>query len=254
MGGRLSALLVAGSPEPSSPALVRALAARSDLVVGVDRGADACRAAGVACDLFVGDADTISPEALAWVRRACPEGATFDTEKYATDLALAFLALRERLGIARAGTAELRASGELAAPGAPGEGDAAAAPAPGDAPALAPVGVTCASGGRPDHLLGVFGTLAENADLSPVLAEDGFRCHVLSPAGSPSWRIGAEHAGATFSALAIAPGTCVSERGMTWELDRRALPVLSDLGVSNVIGPEGAVVTCHSGVVAAFLR
>lgn len=240
-----AALLVGGSPEPSSPALVRELAARSAIVVGVDRGADSCLAAGVPCDLFVGDADTVSAEALSWVRRTCPARRTFDAEKYATDLVLAFLALREALGLAPEGSAGLRASG-------------AAGPAPLAAPPSAaarrPVAVTCASGGMPDHMLGVFGTLAENADLAPVLVEDGFECRVLSPAGAGEWRIGADRAGGTFSLVALAPGTCVSERGTEWELDRRALPPLSDLGVSNVVGAGGATVTCHAGVAAAFLR
>lgn len=242
---RFSALLVGGSPEPSSPELVRRLANESEIVVGVDRGADVCLAAGVACDLFVGDADTISPEALQWVKKTCPDENLFDTEKYATDLALAFLSLRERYGLSATGTAQLRASGDKVF----GEQDALLSSSFEGYTA-----VTCASGGRPDHLLGVFGTLAENADLSPVLIEDGFECHIMSPVGASEWDIPSAYAGSTFSLLAIAPETCVSERGMEWELNRRSVPVLSDLGVSNVIGPQGARCICHSGVAAAFLR
>ena len=116
------------------------------------------------------------------------------------------------------------------------------------------VAVSCASGGKPDHLLGVFGTLAENADLSPVLIEDNFECHILSPGGTKDWEIASTYAGSTFSLFALAPDTYVSEQGMEWDLERRYIPVLSDLGVSNVIGPDGARCTCHSGVAAAFLR
>lgn len=242
---RFRALLVGGSPEPSSLELVRELAHDSEMVVGVDRGANVCLAAGIVCDLFVGDADTISPEALAWVKKTCPDEELFDTEKYATDLALAFLSLRERYGLSASGVTQLRAAGNKVF----GERDAVS-----NVTLAGQVAVSCASGGKPDHLLGVFGTLAENADLSPVLIEDNFECHILSPSGTKDWEIASTYAGSTFSLFALAPDTYVSEQGMEWDLERRYIPVLSDLGVSNVIGPDGARCTCHSGVAAAFLR
>lgn len=242
---RFAALLVGGSPEPSSSKLVRHLAQDSEIVVGVDRGADVCFAAGIPCDLFVGDADTISPEALAWVKKTCPDEKFFNTEKYATDLALAFLALRERFGLSKTGIAQQRASGNKVF----GEQDSLSSTAFDRT-----IAVSCASGGRPDHLLGVFGTLAENADLSPVLVEDSFECHILSPAGTDTWEISSTCAGSTFSLFALAPDTYVSEQGMEWDLDWRYMPVLSDLGVSNVIGTQGATCICHRGVAAAFLR
>jgi thiamine pyrophosphokinase len=115
--------------------------------------------------------------------------------------------------------------------------------------------VTCASGGRPDHALAVMGRLARAADASPRLVEDGFECRVLAPQGTSSWAVGAGEGslGATFSAIPLAEGTVVSEAGMRWELDRRALPLLSDEGVSNVVECEDARVTCHEGVLAAFV-
>ena len=243
-------LLVAGSPEPSSPALVARLAAGADSVMAVDRGAEACRAAGVVPDSFCGDADTVAPETL---ERLCaragssPEdvrrlGAVpaddvrevpevvglagsgpvrlFPPAKYDTDLSLAFSCARQ---LARERAERLE------------------------------VTVTCASGGRMDHALAVFGVLAANADLAPVLVEDDSECRVLSPAGAPEWRLGPEARGHALSFVALADGTLVSERGMRWELDRFRVDALRDRGISNVVEAPDALVACHAGVLAAFL-
>ena len=112
--------------------------------------------------------------------------------------------------------------------------------------------VTCASGGRPDHALAVVGLLAQNADLSPRIVEDGYECRVLSPQGTASWRI-AGREGATFSLVALREGTVASEQGFRWELDHRRLALLADLGISNVVAADAAEVECHAGVAAAYL-
>ena len=243
-------LLVAGSPEPSSPELVAALAGDVDEVMAVDRGADACRAAGVVPDSFCGDADTVSPDTLAWLcgrageseadvrrldvtpaddARDVPEvhglataGGVrlFEPAKYDTDLSLAFSCCRQ---LAREADESLE------------------------------VTVTCASGGRMDHALAVFGVLAANADLAPALAEDAFECRVLSPRGRGSWALGPSAVGRRFSFVALADGTLVSERGMRWELDRFRVDALRDRGISNVVESAGATVTCRDGILAAFL-
>ncbi len=243
-------LLVAGSPEPSSPALVSALAAAADSVTAVDRGADACRAAGVVPDSFCGDADTVRPETLAWLCRREGEQASdvarldvtpaddvrdvpeihgiaaaggvrlFPPAKYDTDLSLAFSCCRQ-----------------LAAEA--GEG--------------LEVSVTCASAGRMDHALAVFGVLAANADLAPALVEDSFECRVLSPRGRDTWELGTDAEGRHFSFVALADGTLVSERGMRWELERFRVDALRDRGISNVVDAPDATVTCHAGILAAFL-
>ncbi len=244
-------LLVAGSPEPSSPALVSRLAAETDQVLAIDRGAEACRAAGVVPDAFCGDADTVSPETLAWVReRAAADvpvsegtlGVTpaddvrerplihglhgslgirlFPPAKYDTDLSLGFSCARQ-----------------IAAE----RGEAL------------DVTVTCASAGRMDHALAVFGVLASNADLAPVLVEDASECRILSPEGRASWTFGKEAVGAHFSFVALADGSVVSEAGMRWELDHFRVDALRDRGISNVIDRAGATIECHSGILAAFL-
>ena len=69
----LRALIVDGSPEASSPELVRALAAEADYVVAVDRGAESLLSAGVEPDVFAGDADSVAHEAA---RRSRPLSVT----------------------------------------------------------------------------------------------------------------------------------------------------------------------------------
>lgn len=221
-------LLVAGSPAPSSSALVSRLSAESDLVLAVDRGADACRSAGVVPGAFCGDADTVSEEGLAWVRDQARrhEGEDempirlFPPAKDDTDLSLGFSCARE-----------------LAA-----ERDEALE-----------VTVTCASAGRMDHALAVFGVLTKNADLAPRLVEDEFECRILAPVGATTWELGEGALGHHFSFVALADDTCVSEMGLRWELDHFRVDALRDRGISNVVDAADACVTCHEGVLAAFL-
>ena len=115
--------------------------------------------------------------------------------------------------------------------------------------------LTCASGGRPDHALAVVGQLASCAESGATarVVEDGYEMRVLASGGERSWRLGECAAGRTFSAIALAPGTRIDERGMRWELSDHPMELLGDLGVSNVIEGGDAEVTCRSGAVAAFL-
>lgn len=221
-------LLVAGSPAPSSSALVSRLAAQNDLVLAVDRGADACRAAGVVPGAFCGDADTVSEEGLAWVRDQAlrrEDGdeipiRLFPPAKDDTDLSLGFTCARE---LAAERGEELK------------------------------VTVTCASAGRMDHALAVFGVLAKNADLAPRLIEDEFECRILAPSGAETWALGEGALGSHFSFVALADDTCVSETGLRWELDHFHVDALRDRGISNVVDTADACVTCHKGILAAFL-
>ena len=220
--GTLEVLVIDGSPSPSSPELVGALAQEADYVIAADRGALACRAAGVVPDLLCGDADSIDEATLAWARGEVPVELRYPSEKYATDLALAVASARHEA--ARRGKA-------------------------------LHLTLTCASGGRPDHALAVLGRLVEARDSCPRLVEDGFECRVLAPEGASTWDVGAAAGavGATFSAIPLAAGTVVSEKGMHWELERRSLAALADEGVSNVVERPDACVCCHEGVLAAFL-
>ena len=221
--GTLQALIVDGSPEPSSPELVRELADQADYVIAADRGANVCRAAGVSPHMLCGDADSAEGEDLSWAQNAANAEVRFPSEKYATDLALAVACARH----------EAARRGQRLA-----------------------LTLTCCSGGRADHALGVLGRLMEASDASPRVVEDDFECRLLCPQGSPSWKMGAETeaVGATFSAIPLGPGTVLSERGMHWELDQRALAPFADEGISNVVESPKAEVICHRGLLAAFLN
>lgn len=86
MSPRYDALVVAGSPDVD-PAQVAELAAQAGAVVAVDRGADACAAAGVRPGLFVGDGDTVGEAGVSWVKGV--PAVRLDPEKDDTDLSVA---------------------------------------------------------------------------------------------------------------------------------------------------------------------
>ena len=206
-------LVVCGSPVLASPELLRQLAGECDHVVAVDRGLDALLGAGLGCDVYVGDADTVSDEGRALVDAA----ADFEVERHSpykdyTDLALALDTIRRRW------------------PGAE-------------------VVATCATGGRPDMALSVLGLLAAYEDAPVWIAEDKVVARILH--AGESWTIeGAE--GKTFSIIAIAPNTQVSEHGQEWELDHNPLGLLADTGISNIVRST-AEIEVHTGTTIAYL-
>ena len=219
-GAPLRALVVAGSPEPSSPSLVSALADGADYVVCADGGADVCHAAGVVPDVFCGDFDSASGPAVEWARSAARTCVGFPTEKYATDLALALECAQHEAS---------RRSAPLS------------------------VTLTCASGGRPDHALAVVGQLVGLGAAQARIVEDGYEMRVVSAGGERLWRLGPDAVGCTFSAVAVAPDTRIDERGMRWELCDKPMVLLGDLGISNVVTSADAEVECRSGAVVAFV-
>lgn len=207
-------LVVCGSPVVASAGLLRRLAGECDHVVAVDRGLDALLGAGgLGCDVYVGDADTVSDEGRALVDVATDfEVERHDPYKDYTDLALALESVRRRW------------------PGAE-------------------VVATCATGGRPDMALSVLGLLAGYEDAPVWIAEDETTARILH--GGESWTIeGAE--GKTFSIIAIAPNTEVSEHGLEWELDYSPLGLLADIGISNVVRST-ATIQVHTGTAIAYL-
>ena len=206
-------LVVCGSPVVASADLLRRLTGECDHVVAVDRGLDALLSAGLSCDVYVGDADTVSDEGRALVDAAeAFEVERHDPYKDYTDLALALDAVRRRW------------------PGAE-------------------VVATCATGGRPDMALSVLGLLAGYKGAPVWIAEDEITARILH--GGESWAIeGAE--GKTFSIIAIAPKTELSEHGLEWELDHAPLDLLADTGISNVVR-GAATIQVHTGTAIAFL-
>lgn len=179
----------------------------------MDRGLDALLGAGLSCDVYVGDADTVSDSGRALVDAA----EDFEVERHNpykdyTDLALALDSVRRRW------------------PGAE-------------------VVATCATGGRPDMALSVLGLLAGYADAPVWIAEDETTARILH--AGESWTIqGAE--GKTFSIIAIAPSTEISEHGLEWELDHTKLGLLADTGISNVVRGT-ATIEVHLGVAIGYL-
>ena len=206
-------LVVCGSPVLSSAELLRRLAGECDHVVAVDRGLDALLGAGLGCDVYVGDTDTVSDAGRALVDAATEfEVERHDPYKDYTDLALALDAVRRRWPAAE-------------------------------------VVATCATGGRPDMALSVLGLLAGYEDAPIWIADDKLGARILH--AGESWTIeGAE--GKTFSIIAIAPNTEISEHGLEWELDRSPLGLLADTGISNIVRST-AKIEVHTGTAIAYL-
>lgn len=206
-------LVACGSPVVASSDLLRRLAGECDHIVAVDRGLDALLSAGLSCDVYVGDADTVSDTGRALVDAA----KDFEVERHNpykdyTDLALALNAIRHRWP-----AAELYA--------------------------------TCATGGRPDMALSVLGLLSAYTAAPVWICEDETTARILH--AGESWTIqGAE--GKTFSIIAIAPNTEVSEHGLEWELDHAPLGLLTDTGISNVVRGT-AKIQVHTGIAIAYL-
>lgn len=206
-------LVVCGSPVLASHELLCHLAGECDHIVAVDRGLDALLGAGLCCDVYVGDADTVSDEGRALVDAAD----AFEVERHNpykdyTDLALALDSVRRRW------------------PGAE-------------------VVATCATGGRPDMALSVLGLLAGYDDAPVWIAEDKVVARILR--AGESWTIECAE-GKTFSIIAIAPNTEVSEHGLEWELDHASLGLLADTGISNVVRST-ATIQVHTGTAIAYL-
>lgn len=206
-------LVVCGSPVVASADLLRRLAGECDHVIAVDRGLDALLGVSLSCDVYVGDADTVSDAGRALVDATeAFEVERHDPYKDYTDLALALDSVRRRW------------------PGAE-------------------VVATCATGGRPDMALSVLGLLANYKDAPVWIAEDKNTARILHE--GESWTIeGAE--GKTFSIIAIAPNTEVSEHGLEWELDHAPLGLLADTGISNVVWSK-ATIQVHTGTAIAYL-
>lgn len=206
-------LVVCGSPIVASAELLHRLAGECDHIVAVDRGLDALLGAGLCCDVYVGDADTVSDAGRALVNAATDfEVERHDPYKDYTDLALALDSVHRRW------------------PGAE-------------------VVATCATGGRPDMALSVLGLLEGYEDAPVWIAEDKVVARIIR--AGESWTIeGAE--GKTFSIIAIAPNTVVSEHGLEWELDHSSLGLLADTGISNVVR-KTAKIQVHTGTAIAYL-
>lgn len=197
----------------ASAGLLRHLAGECDHIVAVDRGLDALLGAGLSCDVYVGDADTVSEAGRALVDAA----KDFEVERHnpykdATDLSLALDTIRRRWPAAELVT-------------------------------------TCATGGRPDMALSVLGLLANYKDAPVWIKEDETTARILH--ANETWTIEGQENN-TFSIIAIAPETEISEHGLEWELDHSPLALLADTGISNIIRGT-AKITVHQGIAIGYL-
>lgn len=97
--------------------------------------------------------------------------------------------------------------------------------------------------------LSVLGLLAGYDDAPVWIAEDESTARILHE--GESWTIEGV-VDKTFSIIAIAPGTVVSECGLEWELDHSPLGLLADTGISNVVRST-ATIQVHQGVAIGYL-
>ncbi|MBQ9057816.1 MAG: thiamine diphosphokinase [Atopobiaceae bacterium] len=218
-------LFVGGSPQHGPAELISGLAESCDCVIAVDGGGGLCREAGIVPDAWCGDEDSIDQADMEWMKERVATLELHPCVKDDTDLGLA-LKLAQRM---------IREQGLSDEP----------------AGRFHPV-LTAVSGGRPDHALGVLGLLCRWADHAPMVVEQGYQCLILSPDGRESWTMGEEARGRTFSAIPLTQAS-ISIENMYWELDREVLPALSERGVSNWVTTGFARVSCHEGVLAAYL-
>lgn len=211
-------LIVGGSPEATGAEMLTSLAQSCAHVVAVDRGLDSLISAHVPCDLFCGDADSVSSfgrdqvqAALSGAESLVGEVERYDPYKDYTDLSLALRAVECRWG-------------------------------------YAPILCTCLSGGRTDHALAALGCVARWK--APIAwMEDAYSARLLK--AGDSWALD-ECEGSTFSFVPLSPSAIVSEEGMEWTLDHRRVQLLEDIGISNVLH-AGARIICHEGLIAAYL-
>lgn len=195
------------------PAVYGEIIGGSRTLIAVDAGATLCVALGRDPDVLVGDLDSIEPAVLARVRGSHTRVIELDPAKDVSDLEAA-LDLCAREGLS------------------------------------SPV-LTAATGGRFDHALAVAGALASHAGLSPRLVEPDVHGWVLSPAGTAFLELSTE--GTLVSVIPLMGPATVSIHGMRYPLDRRIMPALGSLGLSNVVEVTNARIDVHEGVVLVLV-
>lgn len=201
----METVLVAGAP--AEPAQYRKLISEASRLVAVDSGADICSALGRVPDLAIGDFDSVSDGAMRFLEDNHVEMVRFSPDKDESDLDIAL--------------------DEIAARG------------------WGPVTITCATGGRLDHLLAVVGSVARRPDTVHQLWERDLRAWPLAADTRPTLDLcGME---TSVSILALGDDAVVSCSGMRYPLDRHPIPFLGSLGLSNVIVERTASVSVTAG-------
>ena len=208
-------LIVNGSPQGASPALLKALAGECGRVLAVDSGLCWLADAGIGPDAIVGDMDSVDPSVLAGFESRGIPLERHVPEKDETDLELA-------LGYARSH----------------GWGSCVAANV---------------FGGRLDHMLASIGALA--ACGLPAAAVDDDRAMVFLPGGEavPLAELGLVP-GSEYSVMALDGPAVVSQAGVAYPQESAMLPCLSGLGVSNIVRAPDARVTVEAGRCALVIE
>jgi len=204
-------LIVGAVPVVGAEEFYRALLGGADTVIACDAAGEWCLALGRTPDLVVGDFDSARPGAKERLEAAGVEVRSFPTAKDESDLDLALAAARER------GT-----SGVI---------------------------LTAAFSERLDHSLAAIGTALRAADLNPVIEEPTFRAFLVDAADRPAVHWSAP-AGTTVSVIALVSSSGVTLDGLVYPLTEARLPLLSSLGLSNIVDSGGVVgVTVAQGTV-----
>lgn len=216
---RRRVILVAGGRSPD-PAWLRELYQPGDVLWAVDRGLDACFAAGLIPARMVGDFDSVSEAAFARAREMGIACDTFPPEKDLTDLQLALRIAREQLAPAR-------------------------------------VVLTGCWGGRFDHnfsnLYSPLGVRDREFEVDCMADE---RETLLFLSGPASVVLRSLDLPGVLSLLALTP-LCrsVSVTGVRWELQDRDLSLFSPFAVSNRMnrGGETCRVAVAEGILGVYL-
>lgn len=202
----MGTLVISGAPVPDA-AVYSAPIRSCEFLVAVDSGADVCLACGRVPDLFVGDADSVSADALAWLDAHHVARVDLSADKDVSDLEVALGWL------------------ESHRPGA--------------------VDLACWWGGRVDHSLAVIGTLFSHPALRAHLLAPPSEGWLLDASHHDVLALPADDR--TISVLAGPRGALVSLSGFRWNLDRAHLGAWSDHGVGNHATSPAATVRLHEG-------
>lgn len=213
----LEVLVVGGSPEAVSKTTLSTCVQKTDYLIAVDHGADACHKAGVVPQLALGDFDSASVDTLSWLKEHHVPCMKFNADKYDTDLALA-LKSAEYEAIRRDSKLSLT--------------------------------VVSTSGGHLDHQLVVLGLLTSwvmTGKAEVRVVENDFEMRFLAAGQINSWQLNAADLNKKISLVALSEECEVSEGGMRWNLDHQKFTLMGDDGISNIVESTDAWVRCEKG-------
>lgn len=209
-----TALVVAAGPDLADSDRLLAGSAVADVVIAVDGGAVSLDAIGIVPDVVIGDMDSLPADLMIRLADAGVEFVRHPRHKDHTDLDLALQWACE--------------SG------------------------VAGVTVTGISGGRLDHTLGAVGVLARHSGLCPELLLASGTGYILSARDRESVTLAP--VGATVSVLALNGPATLSAVGLEWSVHDLVLEPLSDLGVSNQVIADSALMSVSDGKALVVLH